>query len=137
VPCLLLRDNPERKRGDLLPLGFQRLDKLEAAVSDLPSSGSDARLPFLKSISWVCPKSNSPREYRIGLSKDGQPVRFDVLGAEKGKHVLVIAWRTVSGEWVGKYRSESGYKIARLKRSEIELIEKVAKLSLSRSRARP
>jgi hypothetical protein len=40
-----------------------------------------------------------------------------------------MAWRTVNGEWVGRYRCATGYALAHLSPVELELVEIAAKMA--------
>ncbi|WP_207459926.1 hypothetical protein [Azospirillum sp. SYSU D00513] len=99
-----------------------------ATLADGPG---DARLPFVKSRSWVCPKNSRPRLYRVGFDRDNRPVRFERLGSLHERRALVVAWRTACGAWVGKYRADTGYVTARLSPAEVAYIEAVGRIALT------
>ena len=107
-----------------------------ALPSEFPASfPAESRLPFVKSRSWICPKNSRPRTYRIGFDHEDRPVRFELVGTLHERRVLVLAWRTVSGAWIGKYRCPSGYATVRLCRGEVAFIESVGKVALASERA--
>jgi len=86
-------------------------------------------VPVTKTRSWISWKNNQPWRYAIGFDREDRACFLDIRGGTQ--QGLALAWRTVDGEWLGRFRFDDGYVTARLSAIDIELIENTAKSVLS------
>lgn len=85
---------------------------------------ADAK-PVEKSCSWHTTKDDRRWRYDVGFDHQGEPCRLEISGGtELG---LVLAWRTVDGQWLGRFRYDDGYVNAHLSHLDIQLVGSIAK----------
>ena len=78
-----------------------------------------------KSHSWATWKDDQRWRYTVGFDHQGEPCRLEISGGvELG---LALAWRTVDGQWLGRFRYDDGYVTAHLSLLDIELVGNIAK----------
>lgn len=91
-------------------------------------AASAIAMPVTESRSWVVWRKDQPWRYTVGFDRRGCPVRFEMTGNAMagGRARLALAWHTVDGTWLGRYRGGDGYVTAALSPTEIALIESTA-----------
>lgn len=94
------------------------------------SSDPHMPIPHVRTRSWEGQGSDRSWQYRVGFDHENRPVRLEILGLTDERRALALAWRTASGEWVGRYRCATGYALAHLSPVELELVEVAAKMAL-------
>jgi len=84
--------------------------------------------------SWITWKHDQPWRYILGFDKAGRPVRFEIKGRKRSgaEPQLAVAWRTVTGQWLGRYRQDYIYVMSPLSPTEIDFIEHKADELLSK-----
>ena len=79
-----------------------------------------------KSQSWTTTNDDQWWRYDVGFDHRGEACRLEISGGTE--HGLALAWRTVDGQWLGRFRFDDSYVTAHLSLLDIELVENIAKM---------
>lgn len=69
-------------------------------------------------------KNDQRWHYKVGFDHQGEACRLEISGGFE--HGLGLAWRTVNGQWLGRFRYDDGFLTAHLSSLDIELVKNIA-----------